>query len=442
MVNWNAIGLMLRDQTERRIVRDAAVNCGLEPVEVTEPDPGLLYRSSLGSDRYTEQAGLGNEEHRWLPLIVADEQSPLSGWQTVVQAKSVWSSAIVMVRDQVRPWIRERAAAASQPDSSYAWVLERPLRRESVETQIQQAVRANRVFLGRYHEVMEDLYRSRTVFDSVTNGISLCDATKRDLPLVYVNPAFERMSGYMSNEVLGKNCRFLQGEDKNQPALDRIREAIQTRKPVEALLRNYRKDGTLFWNELHLSPIAGLDGKVTHFVGVQNDVTERVEATRALETLAHYDALTGLANRSLVLQQLTQAVVRARRCNQVVAVLVFDLEGFKQTNDLAGREAADRLLTTIAARLRESARRHETVARLEAMRGVGGDEFVVVLEGLRHADQHEAIARRFIQRLGEPCDFQGATFHPSAKLGVALYPRDGETGEELLRVAEAAASER
>jgi hypothetical protein len=148
---------MLRDKTERAIVRDAAIRCGLSPVEISEPDPGLLYRSSQGSQPFG--TGLRRDEQRWLPLIVADEESSLPGWQSVIHGKSVWSSAVMMVRE------RRRAERATRPDSSYAGVLERPLLPISVEMHIDQAVRANRVFLGRYQEMTESPFRSRSVFD-------------------------------------------------------------------------------------------------------------------------------------------------------------------------------------------------------------------------------------------------------------------------------------
>jgi diguanylate cyclase (GGDEF)-like protein/PAS domain S-box-containing protein len=439
MVNWNAIGVMLQDSAERQIVRKAAMDCGLEPVEVKDPDAGLLFRPAGGSDRPRVDRDPARDDNRWLPIIVADEQSSLTGWQTVVSSKSVWSSAVVLVRDQKKPQQSPAPAGETLPDPEalYAWVLERPLRLESVIVQIRQAVRANRVFLGRYHEVIEDLYRSRTVFDAVINGISLADATMPDMPLVYINPAFERMTGYSAREVYGRNCRFLQGVDTDQPGIEQIREAVRAGRSAEVLLRNYRKDGTLFWNELHLAPIIGLEGQITHYVGVQNDVTERMEATRKLESLAHYDPLTGLANRSLLRELLRQAIARARRTGQVVAVLVFDLANFTQANDTFGRDAADELLNTIARRLRESTRSHETVARLDAVRGIGGDEFVVVLEGLPDTKRHTAIGQRFLEKLTEPFEFQGQPFRPTVSVGTALYPKNGDDSDTLIGAAEA-----
>jgi diguanylate cyclase (GGDEF)-like protein/PAS domain S-box-containing protein len=321
------------------------------------------------------------------------------------------------------------------PEAAYAWVLERPLRLDSVIVQIQQAVRANRVFLSRYHQVIEDLYRSRTIFDSVQNGISLADAALPDMPLVYVNPAFERMTGYTAAEVYGSNCRFLQGAETDQPAIAEIQAAMHERRPVQVLMRNYRKDGTPFWNELQLSPIRGLDGQVTHFVGIQNDVTERVEATQRLEQLAYYDALTKLANRTLLAEQLKQALARAKRSRTKLAVVLFKLDNLMQINCDFGRHAGDSVLRVMAMRLKQTARDHETAARLEPLSGSGGNEFVVVLEELVDEAQHLEATRRLSAALREPIDFEGTRLFPGFRVGAALFPRHGYQPDKLLDVA-------
>jgi adenylate cyclase len=114
-------------------------------------------------------------------------------------------------------------------------------------------------------------------------GIVIADATVPDMPLIYVNPAFERMTGYSANEVIGTNCRFLQGQDRAQPAIDELRTAIRLGKNCTVILRNHHKDGTLFWNELNISPIYDTRGKLTHFVGVQTDITDRKRAETSLQ---------------------------------------------------------------------------------------------------------------------------------------------------------------
>ena len=118
-----------------------------------------------------------------------------------------------------------------------------------------------------------------------TNSIVITDPKQPDDPLVYVNPAFERTTGYPAEEALGRNCRFLQGEDHDQPALEELRTAIHEERHCTVVLRNYRKDGTMFWNELSVYPVRNETGHMINFVGVQNDVTERIRAEEVLSEI-------------------------------------------------------------------------------------------------------------------------------------------------------------
>jgi two-component system, sporulation sensor kinase C len=140
-----------------------------------------------------------------------------------------------------------------------------------------------------------ELDLARRIFQSLKTSVSIADANDSDLPLIYVNPAFEHMTGYTLEEVRGLNCRFLQGDDRDQPTLKLVRHCLKTQSESIVVLRNYRKDGTPFWNELALSPIQDSYGRVTHFVGIQNDVSTRVEAESRLresEKLAAVGRLT------------------------------------------------------------------------------------------------------------------------------------------------------
>src|ERR671910_178516 len=118
-----------------------------------------------------------------------------------------------------------------------------------------------------------------------TNSIVITDPNQPDDPIVYVNPAFERTTGYAAEEVLGRNCRFLQREDRAQPALEELKAAVCEGRHCTVVLRNYRKDGTLFWNELSIYSVRDEDGRMTNFVGVQNDVTERIRAEEILSEI-------------------------------------------------------------------------------------------------------------------------------------------------------------
>ncbi|HLP81657.1 MAG TPA: PAS domain-containing protein [Nitrosomonas sp.] len=123
------------------------------------------------------------------------------------------------------------------------------------------------------------------ILDSCVNGVSLADPDQEDMPLVYVNKAFEIITGYTLAETVGKNCRFLQGEEHDQVGLSQLREAIKHRQPVEVTLRNYRKNGELFYNHLKMSPLFDSHGNLLYFLGVQFDVTPQVRAAEEIKSL-------------------------------------------------------------------------------------------------------------------------------------------------------------
>jgi PAS domain S-box-containing protein len=123
------------------------------------------------------------------------------------------------------------------------------------------------------------------ILDTCVNGITLSDPAQPDNPIVYANEAFELITGYDRDEILGRNCRFLQGEDREQPEIERIREAMREEKPVKVTLRNYRKDGTLFYNQFSLRPIFDLEGRLIYYLGIQYDVTEMMRAREELRRL-------------------------------------------------------------------------------------------------------------------------------------------------------------
>lgn len=139
----------------------------------------------------------------------------------------------------------------------------------------------------------------RQIIEASPFGMLLVDAQANDMPIVYVNTAFEELTGYSCNEIIGRNCRFLQGDDRNQPDLDILRDAIKKQKACTVILRNYRKDGSRFWNELRISPIFDSDGQVTYFVGIQNDVTER-EERKSAKSDKQTDALWQLVSKAVV----------------------------------------------------------------------------------------------------------------------------------------------
>jgi diguanylate cyclase (GGDEF)-like protein/PAS domain S-box-containing protein len=282
-------------------------------------------------------------------------------------------------------------------------------------------------------EIESALLLREQALASTNNGVMISRAADDDHSILYINPAFERITGYGTDDAVGRIGRFLVRDDLAQSGLDEIRAALRERRPGHAILRNYRKDGTMFWNELFIAPIsdASQDG-ATHFVSVINDISDRIRYQEALEHQATHDSLTGLANRSLLNDRISQAIAVAKRSNRQVAVAMLDLDHFKHINDAYGHSAGDMLLREIASRLHRCVRETDTVARL------GGDEFVIVLTDLAQPEDADRVADKIVDALVSPIQLEDREVYVGASIGLALYPRDGEYGEILLRNADIA----
>ncbi len=154
-------------------------------------------------------------------------------------------------------------------------------------TQLRQRVKEleqqNQQLHADYQHVQNELWLKNKAMEAAIDGISIADATQPDNPLIYVNPAFEHITGYASQDVIGKNCRFLRGPDTDPAMVDEIRAALREQRSCRVTLLNYRKDGTPFWNEFSIAPVRDERGDVTHFVGVQSDVSGRKQAEKALQ---------------------------------------------------------------------------------------------------------------------------------------------------------------
>jgi len=245
-------------------------------------------------------------------------------------------------------------------------------------------------------DIAPDLVR-RAVAAS-NEGLVIADIGQADTPLIYVNPAFERITGYCADDVLGRNCRFLHRDDAAQPGLELVRNALRSGSGCIAMLRNYRRDGTLFWNQLGLAPMRDSAGHITHVMGTVVDVTHTVQAEqrllekqrelessqRLLQGQALKDGLTGLYNRRHFTEQLTREWNRARRERLALSLFMIDIDHFKRFNDSHGHLAGDERICLIGDALRRCfARGSDLVARY------GGEEFVALASGLDRRSARE-----------------------------------------------------
>ncbi len=254
--------------------------------------------------------------------------------------------------------------------------------------------------------------------------------------IVFVNDAFERRTGYTRDEVLGRSPRFLQGPDTQRAQLDRIRTALEEWERVRVDLINYTKAGEPYWVDLDVSPVWDESRRLTHWVAVGRDITERKRDEEKIQYLAFYDPLTQLPNRQMLLDRLNEAVGENGRAREG-ALMFIDLDNFKVLNDTLGHQKGDLLLQQVGRRLRNCVAKGDVVARL------GGDEFVVLIENtpekpLDPLTAAQIVSQRILDALGEPYVLPGYLHHSTCSVGVTLFGRQPSSVNELLKQADLA----
>ena len=312
----------------------------------------------------------------------------------------------------------------------------------------------------------ERLRLLESVVVHANDAVLITEAEPIDLPgprIVYCNAAFTKTTGYTEAEVLGRTPRILQSPQVDRPALDRLRRALQAWEPVEVELLNVRKDGTEFWVELSIVPVADETGWFTHWVSVQRDVTGRKQAeetavrariaeieNRALEAeiaerkrteerllhAAFHDDLTRLRNRAYLMDRLAALLGQPGDAPAACAVLFLDLDRFKLVNDSLGHRAGDLLLMEVSRRLAGCVRPEDVLAR------VGGDEFAVLVAGAgRDGALMEAavrVAGCIIEALRQPFKLGQHDVFSHCSIGIAVATVQHEKPEQLLRDADIA----
>ncbi|WP_224983207.1 putative bifunctional diguanylate cyclase/phosphodiesterase [Geomonas agri] len=262
-------------------------------------------------------------------------------------------------------------------------------------------------------------------FLPISAGITISD---REGKIVYVNRAEAEMHGYAREELVGRPARVLAPE--GQTAARRINQRTAGLWKREGL--NLRKDGMIFPVQLTSLPIRNAGGEYLGMLTACEDMTQRKLCEQQLETLAYYDSVTKLPNRTLLMDRLHQALALAQRERRELALLFLDLDNFKDLNSSKGHEIGDKFLQEVAARLAGCLCESNTLARL------GGDEFVIVINPVPGDEGVAATAARLQALFTEPFLIDGEEVYGSTSIGIALFPEDGRDVESLLRSADAA----
>jgi len=283
----------------------------------------------------------------------------------------------------------------------------------------------------------ESLRIFKQIVASASNGVILCDATKPHSPIVYVNHAFELLTGYSLSEVKGRAARFLQGTQEFSQGATQTKEQLERGVLLQTTLRDHTKTGRPIWVQLTVSAVKDASGKVTHYVAVQNDITARKLAEQEVEQLAFHDEVTGLPNRRLFVDRVDRAMALTSGGKAFGAVLMVDLDHFRRLNEGRGYTTGDALLRQIAGRFSEVLRTEDTLARL------CGDEFGVVLpmlgkDAASTAQAARRVADRLKKSLAKPFLLGEYEHYITASFGLTIFPNAATKAEELFKQAGAA----
>jgi len=255
-----------------------------------------------------------------------------------------------------------------------------------------------------------------------------------DYGIKYINRAIEGVIGYVPEQYYqdpGLDSKVTHPDDR--PVLAGVEDVLRvTRQPLTRQIRFVHRDGHTVHVEAKFAPIFNSEGELVACVGVSRDITERRRAEEQLAHMATHDALTGLPNRTLFNDRLTVALAHAERNGQKLAVMLLDLDHFKDVNDTLRHSVGDQLLQVVGNRLTSLLRKSDTVARM------GGDEFLLLFPKLARTEYSARIASKIVEAFRRPFVFDDHELHITTSIGIAVYPCDGEDADTLLRNADIA----
>lgn len=281
-----------------------------------------------------------------------------------------------------------------------------------------------------YKKAESALRLSASVFTNAHEGILIIDKNKR---IINLNDAFCQISGYTREEVLGKTTANFHSNRHDEHFYRTMWETLAKRGYWSGEVWSRRKNGAVFPELKTINTVLDEQGNIQNYIALYTDISDIKEQQRQLEQIAHYDPLTGQANRLLLAQRLRQSMLSAQLTHHRVAVAYLDLDGFKAINDNYGHEVGDQLLIALAKRMSESLREGDTLAR------IGGDEFVFVLVNLPIIEIVDELLNRLLTVAAQPLSIGHLVLQVTASLGVSFYPQREEVdADQLLRQADQA----
>jgi len=267
---------------------------------------------------------------------------------------------------------------------------------------------------------------------AVTQADEAVIITDKEGYIEYVNPSFEKVTGYSEKHALGKKPSILRSDLHDEQFFEDVWTTLNKGDVYRGVFINARPNGDNYYLEQAITPIINEHQTITHFVATGRDISERVQNEKTLQYMAHHDGLTGLPNRSLLMDRIEHGIDRAQREKGQLAVMFIDLDGFKMANDVYGHDTGDLLLKSVASRLRSAVRSQDTVAR------ISGDEFAIVLEDIMSQNDAGIVARKIMDSLCEPYLINESEVLVTASIGISVFPDDAIDTRLLLKHADVA----
>ena len=413
----------LRDITDRKLTemalqeREALFHtlAKVAPVGIFRTD--LQGRWEYVNERWCEITGLSSIQAQgdgWLQAIYPeDRDNVFAEWHKAMQSQQLFT---MQYRFQ-------------NPNGNLHWVVcQAEAERDSDDTVLGYVGTVTDISDLKLNE--QRLRQAAAVFESTREGVMVTDAKCR---IIMVNRAFDDITGYEESESIGNTPAMLSSGRHSADFYNEMWSTIQATGHWQGEIWNRRKSGEVYPELLSISAVKSENGTIINYVGVFADISKLKASELELEFLAHHDMLTQLPNRMQLMSRLEHSLKKAQRGHNLLAVLMLDLDRFKDVNDSFGHLAGDELLQQVAQRLNARLRDTDTVSRL------GGDEFTVLLEEINQPEAAARVANEIIEDLSAPWQLSnGIEAHIGVSVGIALYPNHGTSPEELMQQADIA----
>lgn len=384
----------------------------------TVPDYSVNGAASVVIDLSKDYAGLAAlKKNLWMGYIPIQIVLSLLSWLLVRH---------LIMRNIAKP---ARALQATMSEIQHNNDLSKRAAVDEQNPDIGDMARSFNALLDTLEHANERLQLFAKMFENSSEGIIITDADKL---IIAVNPSFEQITQYRSDEVVGKNPRLLSSGKQSEDFYKTMWESINVTGKWSGEIWNKRKNGEVYPEWMSIGAVRNHKDEIINYISLFSDITQRKEAELRIEFLAHYDSLTRLPNRVLFADRLNHALLVADRTESKVALMFLDLDKFKSINDTLGHLAGDQLLQSVAERLKLCMRVSDTVCRQS------GDEFIILLEDVGSVADVELVARNILVEMSAPHRMGEVERIVSCSIGAALFPDDANDDESLMQRADQA----